>query len=69
MNGFSELDTLALNFLEEECLQLSNKFVPLQSSHTQNGDPSSEAGAPTKDSDELTDDGEASRDKKDKAKS
>lgn len=68
MNGFSELDTLALNFLEEECLQLSNKFVPLQSSHTQNGDPSSEAGAPTKDSDELTDDGEASRDKKDKAK-
>ena len=68
LNGFSELDTVALNFLEENCLQLSKKFVPLQSANTQSGSSDSSVGAPEKDSDELTDDGEASRDKKDKAK-
>lgn len=68
LNGFSPLDTLALNFLEEKCLGLSEKFIPLQSSHTQNGNISDEGGAPIKDaSDGLTDDGEASRDKKDKS--
>ena len=64
LNGFSELDTVALNFLEENCLQLSKKFVPLQSANTQSGSSDSSVGAPEKDSDELTDDGEASRDKK-----
>lgn len=66
LNGFSELDTLALNFLEEECLGLSNKLVPLQSSHTQSS--SEIGGGQNKDSTDLTDEGEASRDKKDKAK-
>lgn len=65
-NQFSELETLALNFLETECLDLHNKFIPVSSSHTQSG--SGTNGAPTKDSDELTDDGEASRDKKDNKK-
>ena len=64
-NQFSELDTLALNFLETECLDLHNKFIPVSSSHTQSG--SDTKGAPTKDSDDLTDDGEASRDKRDQA--
>ncbi len=63
-NQFSELETLALNFLETECLDLHNKFIPVSSSHTQSG--SDTGGAPTKDSDELTDDGESSRDKKDR---
>lgn len=69
LNGFSELDTISLNFLEEQCLQLTSKFVPLQSSHTQTGaeDVNATGGAPQKDSSDLTDDGEASRDKKDKA--
>ena len=65
MNGFSELDTLALNFLEEDCLQLSTKFVPLQSSYVQSGNT---GGGQTKDDDEISDAGEASRDKRDKAK-
>ncbi len=67
LNGFSELDTLALNFLEEECLGLSDKLVPLQSSHTQSSS-EIEGGGQNKDSTDLTDEGEASRDKKDKAK-
>ena len=64
LNGFSEIDTLALNFLEEECLGLSNIFKPLQSSYTT----SSSAGGQTKDDSDITDDGVASRDKKDNAK-
>lgn len=65
-NQFSELETLALNFLETECLDLHNKFIPVQSSHTTAG--SDTGGAPTKDSDELTDDGESSKDKRDNKK-
>lgn len=67
LNGFSELDTLAMNFLEEECLGLTDKFVPLKSSHTTSSDALSDkkSGGQEKDADELTDDGEASKDKKD----
>lgn len=60
-NQFSELETLALNFLENDVLDLKNKFIPISTSHTQSG--SNTGGAPTKDSGELTDDGESSRDK------
>lgn len=63
LNGFSEMDTLALNFLEEECLGLSDIFRPLQSSYTTTSD--SSGGGQTKDDSDLTDDGEASRDKRD----
>ena len=69
LNGFSEKDTLALSFLEIDCLHLDEKLVPLQSSYTQSGNITEDTGgAPKKDPDELTDDGEASRDKKDTAK-
>ena len=64
-NQFSELETLALNFLENECLDLHAKFIPVQSSHTTAGT-STTGGAPTKDSDELTDDGAESREKRDR---
>ena len=64
-NQFSELDTLALNFLERDCLGLHEKFIPVQSSHTATSNP---GGGQEKDSDELTDDGESSRDKRDKTK-
>lgn len=63
LNGFSELDTMALNFLEEEVLQVSEKFKPLQSSYTQAGQVGSEEGAPKKDADELTDEGSETREK------
>lgn len=67
LNGFTEKDTLAINFLENECLGLMDKFVPVKSSHTtSNAD--KEAGGQTKEDTEISDDGEKSRDKKDKAK-
>lgn len=59
LNGYSAIETLSLNFLEEDVLHLSEKFVPLQSSHTQSG--SDTGGAPTKDDNELTDEGAESR--------
>ena len=71
LNGFSELETLSLNFLEQDVLGLSEKFKPLQSSHTQSGSSSKDGGGQTKDiggADGITDDGEASRDKRDTAK-
>lgn len=58
LNGFSEMDTLSMNFLEEECLGLSEKFKPFQSSNTMS---SSDASA-EKDITDLTDEGEATRD-------
>ena len=68
LNQFSEKETLALNVLEQQVLGISNLFVPLQTSYTQSGS-SDTGGAPKqKDSTEITDDGEASKDKADKAK-
>lgn len=61
LNGFSELDTLSLNFLERDILQLDQKFVPLQTASTQSG--TSESGAPEKSDTELTDSGDETRDK------
>ena len=67
LNQFSEKDTLALNYLEEQILGITKLFVPLQTSYTQSGS-SDTGGAPTKDDSEITDDGADSRDKTDKAK-
>lgn len=58
MTGLSEKETLALNFLEEDILGLSKKFKPLNSSYTQ----SSSDGKTEKDADELSDEGEKTRD-------
>lgn len=66
LNGFDELETISMNFLEEDCLELSSKFRPLQSSNTTNGTDLAEGGRPK--SEKVTDDGEASVDKKDKSK-
>ena len=65
INGFSERETMALTFLESEVLNL--QFTPVQSSHTTNGT-DLKGVKPTLSDTEITDEGEASRDKKDKAK-
>lgn len=71
LNGFSELDTIAMNFLEEECLQITQKFVPLQSSHTSTNDGlntgDAETGGRPKD-DDAGDSADESAEKRDKAK-
>lgn len=59
LSGFSELETLALNFLEEDVLQLSSKLSPLSTSYTQS---EKESGGQEKDVDDLTDAGARSRD-------
>ena len=66
MSGFSELEIISMNFLEEECLGITDKFRPLQSSYTQSGTEdgyTSEVGqgAPEKDDGELSDSGDQSR--------
>ena len=66
LNGFNEKDTLALNYVEEELLHLSDKLIPLNSSYTQSGNDdgyTSEVGqgAPKKDEGDLSDSGERSR--------
>lgn len=53
----SELD--GMNFLENDVLHFPDRFVPLHSSSTQSAE--NDTGRPTKDIDELSDSGEASR--------
>ena len=61
LNGFSELDTLALNYLEKDVLKLNEKFVPLQTASTQSGN--NEGGAPEKSDTEISGEGSETRDK------
>lgn len=64
LNGFNEMDTLALNFLEQDVLGLTNKFKPLTSAATVSN---KEGGAPTKSDTEISDSGADSRDKRDRS--
>ena len=62
--GQEEMD--CMNFLEDQVLEVKQRFVPLQSSSTQtaSGDseaPTDEGGRPESDLDELTDAGEATQ--------
>lgn len=58
--GQAEMD--AMNFLENEVLEIKKRFIPLQSSATQSSSANSgEVGAPEKDIDELTESGEQNR--------
>ena len=68
LDGYSPLETLALTFLENDCLELHTKWIPLQSSFTQDtgevaeGTDPIEGGAPKKPESELTDEGSETRD-------
>lgn len=63
--GYDPLETIASDWIETKLGLSVSKFIhPLVSSHTQSAG-SSTGGAPTKDDGDLTDDGEASRDKRD----
>lgn len=61
LNGFSELDTLSLNYLETEVLNLHKKFIPLQTASTQSGS-DSEGGAPEKSDTSISDEGSETKD-------
>ena len=63
--GYDPLETIASDWLETKLGLSISKFIhPLVSTHTQSAG-SDTGGAPTKEDGELTDDGEASRDKRD----
>ena len=63
--GYDPLESMASDWIETKLGLAVDKFVhPLVSSYTQSGD-SDTGGAPTKDDGELTDEGEASRTKRD----
>jgi len=55
--GIGQNELNGLNFLENDVLNLPEKFIPLQTSHTQ----SNKGGRPQKEADELTDSGESTR--------
>ena len=60
LNGFSELDTLALNFLEKDVLDLRDRFEPLKTASTSSSE--DKAGGGQKKDGALTDEGEETRD-------
>ena len=60
--GISPLDSYSFNILEHKILKIQDNWIPLSTSYTQSGT-SDTGGAPTKDDDELSDEGAASRDK------
>ena len=64
LNGFSEKDTIALNFLEEQVLHLGETLVPWSTSYTQSD--KEEVGRPETPDSELTDSGDRTRDTADK---
>jgi len=61
LNGVSEKDTLAMNFLEEDCLNLGEKLKPFSTSYTQSGD--NQGGDQEKDQSDLSDEGLKTKDK------
>ena len=68
LDGFTPLETLSLEFLENKCLKLHENWVPLSTSYTMSGDATATttgktSGGQTKDTGSLTDAGEASQDK------
>ena len=59
LNGFSEVETVSMAKLEQ-MLDLADLFTPPQSANTQSG---KEGGRPTTNPEDLSDEGDASRDK------
>lgn len=60
LDGFSPLEVLRMQFLENDTLALHESWIPLQSSFVQSG---KDSGGQEKDITELTDEGDASREK------
>ena len=70
LDGYTPMEALSLLFIENDCLELHDKMVPLSTSWTKSKDQTTgqvtgdgSDGAPTKDDGDLSDEGEATRDK------
>lgn len=66
LNGYSELQTLSIFYLEEDVLGLSQVLKPAASSHTQSGSGTDGAGRPAED--DAGDTADESKEKRDRAK-
>jgi hypothetical protein len=55
LDGFNPLETLSMEFLENQCFNLHENWIPLQSSYTQSGDSNEKSDS------ELTDEGAETR--------
>lgn len=62
VQGLSQYEMDAMNYFEDEVLDIKSRFVPLQSSNTQS---SKDKGRPRKELDELSASGEASQERTD----
>ena len=62
--GFSELETLSLQYLEDDVLNIKSKVKTWQSSATLSGGGDKESGGQTKEDSEISQDGIESREKK-----
>lgn len=63
--GLSPLEALNKTILENEIFKLHEKFIPLQSSHTQSGSATDEGGRPTKSEGDISDSRQADLDNAD----
>lgn len=66
LDGKSPLETTSMLYLENDILSLDKKFIPLSTSYTKSSSDAADpvtGGAPTKDDTELTDEGDATRNK------
>ena len=45
--GMNQQEMMAMNYIQNDILDIPNKFIPMSSSHTQSGTASSDSGAPT----------------------
>ena len=66
LDGKSPLETTSMLYLENDILSLDKKLIPLSTSYTKSSSDAADpvtGGAPTKDDTELTDEGDATRNK------
>ncbi|SDX95288.1 hypothetical protein [Thermoactinomyces sp. DSM 45892] len=65
--GLSPIETMNMAYLENDLLELHDKFIPLLSSHTMSPDELKNEGRPPAESNEISDEGSRSQDKPNKS--
>jgi len=61
--GLPQADMDNLNYLEDDMLQIKERFMPLRSTNTMSSDTSGDAGRPTEELGEVSDDGEVTQER------
>ena len=61
--GMPQADMNCLNYLEDDILDIKNRFMPLRSTNTMSSDSLAEAGRPEASAQDLSDNGEISQER------